>query len=69
MEEGSRFVAKYDSNPDAQSPAGGASASTSTSTSVADMGRWLRLHLGDGMLDGQRLIPAAALRETRSAQI
>jgi hypothetical protein len=33
------------------------------------MARWLQLHLNDGMLDGQRLIPAAALRETRSAQV
>ena len=62
-EEGGKFVAKYDRNPDAQSPAGGASAS------ITDMARWLQLHLGDGMLDGQRLIPAAALRETRTAQI
>jgi CubicO group peptidase (beta-lactamase class C family) len=63
VEVDGRFTARYDRNPDAQSPAGGASAS------VADLARWLQLHLGDGMLDGQRLIPAAALRETRSPQI
>lgn len=63
VEERGEFVAKYDRNPDAQSPAGGASAS------IADMARWLQLHLSDGTLDGQRLIPAAAIRETRSAQI
>jgi CubicO group peptidase (beta-lactamase class C family) len=50
-------------SPDVQSPAGGATAS------ITDMARSLQLHLGDGMLDGQRLIPATLLRETRSAQI
>jgi CubicO group peptidase (beta-lactamase class C family) len=63
VEAKGKFVARYDRNPDAQSPAGGASAS------ARDMTRWLQLHLGDGMLDGQRLIPAVEVRETRSAQI
>ena len=63
VEANGKFIARYQRDPDAQSPAGGASAS------VADLARWLQLHLGDGMLDGRRLIAAAALRETRSAQI
>jgi CubicO group peptidase (beta-lactamase class C family) len=63
VEVSGNYVARYDRDPDAQSPAGGASAS------VRDLARWLQLHLNDGMLDGLRLIPAAALRETRSVQI
>nr|WP_314629603.1 serine hydrolase [uncultured Noviherbaspirillum sp.] len=63
VEANGRFVARYNRDPDAQSPAGGASAS------ATDLARWLQLHLGDGMLEGRRLIAAAALRETRSAQI
>jgi CubicO group peptidase (beta-lactamase class C family) len=63
VEVNGRFVANYERNPDEQSPAGGASAS------VADLARWLQLQLGNGMLDGQRLIAAEALRGTRSAQI
>ncbi|MDQ3225934.1 MAG: serine hydrolase [Chloroflexota bacterium] len=41
--------------PDAQSPAGGASAS------ARDLAQWVRLQLGQGSFDGQQLIPAAAL--------
>ena len=63
VEVDGRFVARYERNPDAQSPAGGASAS------AADLARWLQLHLSDGMLDGRPLIATQALRETRSAQI
>lgn len=63
IKAGGKFVSNHDIDPDAQSPAGGASAS------VGDLARWLQLHLGDGMLDGRRLIPAAALRDTRAAQI
>jgi CubicO group peptidase (beta-lactamase class C family) len=63
VEADGEYVAKHDRDPDAQSPAGGASAS------VRDLARWLQLHLNDGLLDGRRLIPAATLRETRSAQI
>lgn len=63
VEANGKFVARYHRDPDTQSPAGGASAS------VTDLAPWLQLHLGDGMLEGRRLIAAAALRETRSAQI
>lgn len=63
VNENGRFVARHDRDPDAQSPAGGASAS------IRDMARWLRLHLAYGSLDGAGLIPAAALLETRQPQI
>ena len=58
-----RYVARFDRNPDAQSPAGG------VSSSARDMARWLRLQLNDGKLEGVQLIAAAPLRETRSPQI
>jgi CubicO group peptidase (beta-lactamase class C family) len=45
--------------PDAQSPAGGASSN------VVDMARWLRLQLDNGMLEGQRIVDEAALLEMR----
>lgn len=63
VEENGKFVPKYERDADAQAPAGGACAS------IRDMARWLRLHLAHGRLDGVELIAAAALRETREAQI
>lgn len=42
-------------DPDPQSPAGGANSN------VIDVAQWLRLQLGQGMFDGQEVIPAAAL--------
>ncbi|MFJ8165982.1 serine hydrolase [Streptomyces sp. NPDC096136] len=48
---------------DAQAPAGG------VSSTARDMARWLRLQLGDGVLDGKRIIPAAALDRTRLPEI
>jgi CubicO group peptidase (beta-lactamase class C family) len=44
--------------PDAQSPAGG------VSSSITDMAQWLRLQLGDGTVDGQEIVDAAALAQT-----
>jgi CubicO group peptidase (beta-lactamase class C family) len=35
----------------------------SINSSVSEMTRWMRLHLGDGEIDGTRLLPAAAVRE------
>jgi len=35
-------------------------------TTSADLGRWLRLLLGEGMLDGRRVLPAAAIRTTQA---
>jgi CubicO group peptidase (beta-lactamase class C family) len=43
---------------DAEAPAGGVNAP------VTDLARWARLHLGLGMVDGQRLISATAIGET-----
>ncbi|MEU3314690.1 serine hydrolase [Streptomyces sp. NPDC006662] len=48
---------------DAQAPAGGASST------ARDMARWLRLQLGDGVLDGKRIIPADGLNRTRLPEI
>jgi CubicO group peptidase (beta-lactamase class C family) len=53
-----KWVFQQQSQPDAQSPAGGASSS------VNDMVQWLRLHLAQGKLDGKQIISAKALEET-----
>ncbi|MCB5180425.1 serine hydrolase [Streptomyces antimicrobicus] len=45
-------------DPDAQAPAGGASST------VNDLARWMRLQLGEGVLDGKRVIAAAPLERT-----
>ncbi|MFE3030284.1 serine hydrolase [Streptomyces canus] len=50
--------AAYVRNPDAQSPAGGASST------VRDMAKWLRLQLGNGKFEGRQVVDAAALEET-----
>ena len=55
--------AKYTRDPEAQSPAGGASST------ARDMAQWLRLQLADGKLGGRRIIPAAGLEETHLPQI
>jgi CubicO group peptidase (beta-lactamase class C family) len=54
---GDRWQAKFVRNADAQAPAGGASSS------VADLAKWLRLQLADGVFNGRRLIAKRALRE------
>jgi CubicO group peptidase (beta-lactamase class C family) len=46
-------------NPQAQSPAGGLSSTAN------DMARWMLLQLGDGAIDGQRLIDAGVLQVMR----
>jgi CubicO group peptidase (beta-lactamase class C family) len=53
-----QWVAKFDRDPDAQSPAGG------VSSSVRDMAQWMRLQLGDGVVDGRQLVASGPLRET-----
>ena len=50
-----KWVAKYVREPDAQSPAGGASST------ARDLAQWLRLQLGGGKFDGKQLIAATAL--------
>ncbi len=57
------FVAKYQRQPDAQSPAGG------VSSSARDMGRWLAFVLGNGAYEGQQVVPAAALLPAITAQM
>ncbi|WP_040796199.1 serine hydrolase [Nocardia higoensis] len=49
-------------DPDAQSPAGGASSS------VRDMARWLAMLLGDGTFEGSEIVPSAALLPAISPQ-
>jgi hypothetical protein len=58
-----KWVARYVRDPDAQSPAGGASSS------ARDLAQWLRLLLASGKLDGKQIIATAALDETHRPQI
>jgi CubicO group peptidase (beta-lactamase class C family) len=60
---GGQWVAKYDRQPDAQAPAGGASST------ARDLARWMRLLLADGTFDGEPVIPADALGETHKPQV
>jgi CubicO group peptidase (beta-lactamase class C family) len=57
------WAAKYDRDPDAEAPAGGASAS------LNDMLRFLRLQLGNGTLDGKEIVDADALATAREPQV
>src|SRR5262245_4511715 len=58
-----KWVAKYDRDPDAQAPAGGASST------ARDLAKWMRLLLADGTFDGKRVIAAEALAETYRPQV
>jgi CubicO group peptidase (beta-lactamase class C family) len=58
-----KWVAKFDRQPDAQAPAGGASSS------ARDLAKWLRLLLADGKFDGKPVIAAGALVETQRPQV
>jgi CubicO group peptidase (beta-lactamase class C family) len=53
-----KWVPRYDRQPDAQAPAGGASST------ARDLARWLRLLLAAGRFDGKPVVAAAALGET-----
>lgn len=53
------WQAKYQRQPDAQSPAGG------VSSTATDIGTWMSLVLGEGELDGEQFVDAAALREAK----
>ncbi|MGH7029494.1 MAG: serine hydrolase domain-containing protein, partial [Stellaceae bacterium] len=57
------WVARYTRDPDAQSPAGGASST------ARDMAMWLRLQLGGGRLGGKEIVAAEPLDETHRPQI
>jgi CubicO group peptidase (beta-lactamase class C family) len=60
---GGKWVARYTRQPDAQSPAGGASST------ARDLSRWLRLHLVGGKFEGKQVIAAKALADTHRPQI
>lgn len=55
-----RWAAEHDRVPDAQAPAGGASAS------IADVARFMRLQLGGGTFEGREVVDAAALAATHA---
>src|SRR5262249_23524475 len=55
-----RWAARFDRDPDAQTPAGG------VSSSVRDLAQWVRLHLGEGRIDGRQLVASAPLRQTHT---
>jgi len=57
------WAALYDRDPDAEAPAGGASAS------LNDMLRFLRLQLGNGTLDGKEIVKADALAPSHVPQV
>jgi CubicO group peptidase (beta-lactamase class C family) len=58
-----RWTAKYDRQPDAQAPAGGACSS------ARDLARWMRLLLSGGSFDGKPVVAADALGETHKPQV
>ncbi|MFI6466716.1 serine hydrolase [Streptomyces sp. NPDC050528] len=58
VKTGDTWRAEYVRDPDAQSPAGGASST------VRDMTKWLRLQLGNGKFDGRQVVDAGALEQT-----
>lgn len=58
-----RWEAAYDRDPDAEAPAGGASAS------LNDMLRFTRLQLGQGKLDGKQIVDADALAASHVPQV
>jgi len=57
------WAALYDRDPDAEAPAGGASAS------LNDMLRFMRLQLGEGTLDGKKIVDADALAPSHEPQM
>jgi CubicO group peptidase (beta-lactamase class C family) len=58
-----QWLVKDQRQPDAQSPAGGASSS------VNDMAKWMRLQLANGQFDGRQIVDAQALAETHAPQV
>ncbi|MEV8536448.1 serine hydrolase [Streptomyces sp. NPDC051211] len=57
------WSARYVRDPDAQAPAGG------VSSTARDMARWVRLQLGNGTLDGKRIINGDTLARTHLPEI
>lgn len=60
---GGEFQSRFTRDADAQAPAGGASSN------VADLNRWMILQLDEGRLDGEQIIDAEALSETKRPRI
>ncbi|MBW0011779.1 serine hydrolase [Mycobacterium sp.] len=60
---GDKWEARFQRNPDPQSPAGG------VSSSVNDMARWLLMLLGNGTYDGRRIASPEALLPAYTAQM
>jgi CubicO group peptidase (beta-lactamase class C family) len=44
-------------------------AAGAMNTSVADLAQWMRLHLGNGEYEGQRMVPAALIKELHAPRI
>lgn len=63
VREGSKWVAKFQRNPDAQTPAGGVSSSAN------DLAKWMRLQLGNGTFEGKQVVNEQALAETHKPHI
>jgi CubicO group peptidase (beta-lactamase class C family) len=63
VQENGKWVQKYKRDPDAESPAGGASSSAN------DLAKWMRLQLADGKFEGAQLIDEKALALTHSPQM
>lgn len=58
-----KWEARFQRDPDAQSPAGG------VSSSVNDMAHWLNMMLGNGTYNGQRIASPEALLTATTAQV
>lgn len=58
-----KWVPKYRRQPDAQSPAGGASST------ARDLAQWMRLQLGHGKVDGRQIVDGRALDRTHEPVI
>lgn len=58
-----KFVSKFQRKPDAQAPAGGASAS------ITDFSRWMILVLQQGTYEGREIVPADALLPAMRAEM
>ncbi|HEY9845736.1 MAG TPA: serine hydrolase, partial [Candidatus Caenarcaniphilales bacterium] len=58
-----KWVAKYQRDPQTESPAGG------VSSTVRDLAQWMRLQLGNGKFAGRQIIDANALAETHRPQM
>lgn len=61
LEDG-EFIAKYERDPDPQSPAGG------VSSNVRDLAKWMTMLLAGGEVDGTQLVDAEALATAMSPQ-